>query len=266
MSISAQNDIAHLTRANNGTLVADSSRELPNNWLYRRGFVDSTTGTVWRRHPRIAQRHRLDHLVDRLQQFLRRHRHARRRQHRPHRRAQHQQCRRGRADECAHAEGCAERGQPSRTRRRQPRGARGERSRRGCLLRRARSRHARCRRHDPHQQHALAFPLSIVNPAEIYAPETWLPTTLFLGKGVFDVSARGDLLLGPTANPFLLPQGVNNTFWYKTYFSTYAADSAVHVSSLTGDVTLRESANSARGRCRHRNPTAASVARPRFAL
>src|SRR4029078_1449528 len=37
------------------------------------------------------------------------------------------------------------------------------------------------------------------------APETWLPTTLFLGKGGFDVSARNDLVLGPVANTFLLP-------------------------------------------------------------
>src|SRR5581483_9502858 len=68
---------------------------------------------------------------------------------------------------------------------------------------------------------------------------TWLPTTLFLGQGSFDVTAGGDLLLGPVANPFLLPQGVNNTYFDKTYFSTYAATDAVDVSSLTGDVTLK---------------------------
>lgn len=77
--------------------------------------------------------------------------------------------------------------------------------------------------------------------AEYYGESTWLPTTLFVGKGSFDVSARGDVLLGPIANPFLLAQGLNNRFWYKTYFTTYAADSAVTVSSLGGDVTLRES-------------------------
>jgi len=70
-------------------------------------------------------------------------------------------------------------------------------------------------------------------------PHTWLPTTLFLGKSTFDVSARGDVLLGPASNPFLLPQSVNNKFWYKTYFSAFAADTAVTVASLGGDITWR---------------------------
>ena len=43
-------------------------------------------------------------------------------------------------------------------------------------------------------------------------------------------------------NPFLLPGGVNNTFWDKSYFSTYAATDAVIVTSLGGSITLRESA------------------------
>ena len=72
--------------------------------------------------------------------------------------------------------------------------------------------------------------------------DTWLPTTLFLGKSSFDVSARGDVLLGPAANTFLLPQGLTNRHWYKTYFSTYAADSSVNVTSLGGDVTIRQAA------------------------
>src|SRR5262249_36249172 len=33
-----------LTRNNQGQLISDSSRELPNNWLYRRGYVDPVTG------------------------------------------------------------------------------------------------------------------------------------------------------------------------------------------------------------------------------
>ena len=69
---------------------------------------------------------------------------------------------------------------------------------------------------------------------------SWLPSTLFLGKGGFDVSAGGDVLLGPVANPFLLPTGLGNSFWNKTYFSTYSPDSFVNVSSLGGSVTLRE--------------------------
>ncbi|MEY3896642.1 MAG: hypothetical protein RLZZ214_2162 [Verrucomicrobiota bacterium] len=68
-------------------------------------------------------------------------------------------------------------------------------------------------------------------------PLTWLPTTLFIGKSSFDVTAAGDLLLGPVSNPFLLPQGINNRFWYKTYFSTIAPDSKVTATSLGGGVS-----------------------------
>ncbi|MGC4017469.1 MAG: filamentous hemagglutinin N-terminal domain-containing protein [Luteolibacter sp.] len=45
------------------------------------------------------------------------------------------------------------------------------------------------------------------SPAEVLDFSTWLATTLFVGKSTFDVSAGGDLLLGPVVNPFLLPQG-----------------------------------------------------------
>jgi filamentous hemagglutinin family protein len=72
---------------------------------------------------------------------------------------------------------------------------------------------------------------------------TWLPTTLFLGNGSFDVAAQGDILLGPVANPFLLPQGINNSFYEKSYFSTYAPADAVNVSSLTGTITIKDSAD-----------------------
>ena len=82
----------------------------------------------------------------------------------------------------------------------------------------------------------------IRSPVAIDPAQTWLPTTLFLGAGSFDVGAVGSLLLGPVANPFLLPEGVGNTFWDKSYFSTYATTDAVDVFSLTGTVTLRESA------------------------
>ncbi|MCB1276967.1 filamentous haemagglutinin family protein [Prosthecobacter sp.] len=70
---------------------------------------------------------------------------------------------------------------------------------------------------------------------------TWLPTTLFVGDSTFDVSAKHDVLLGPMTNAFLLPQGLNNKYWYKTYFTTYSPESAVNVSSLGGSVTFRES-------------------------
>ena len=82
----------------------------------------------------------------------------------------------------------------------------------------------------------------ISSTTSVGAPETWLPTTLFVGDATIDVSARGDLLLGPAANPFLLPGGYNNTFWYKTYFSTFAPTSGVTADSLTGSITLREEA------------------------
>ncbi|MBU6302267.1 MAG: filamentous hemagglutinin family protein [Verrucomicrobia bacterium] len=70
-------------------------------------------------------------------------------------------------------------------------------------------------------------------------PATWLPTTLFVGKSAFDVTAAGDILMGPMANPFLLPQGQNNGFWYKNYFSTFTPESNVRITSLGGSVTLR---------------------------
>lgn len=72
---------------------------------------------------------------------------------------------------------------------------------------------------------------------------TWLPTTLFVGKSQFDIFGRSDVLLGPAANVFLMPQGFNNSFWNKTYFSTYDGNGVVNVTSLGGDVTLGLSAN-----------------------
>ncbi|HET6406391.1 MAG TPA: filamentous hemagglutinin family protein [Chthoniobacteraceae bacterium] len=70
-------------------------------------------------------------------------------------------------------------------------------------------------------------------------PLTWLPTTLFVGKSQFEVSARGDVLIGPIANTFLLPQGLNNKFWYKTYFNTFSGDAGASISSFGGSVTHR---------------------------
>jgi filamentous hemagglutinin family protein len=77
---------------------------------------------------------------------------------------------------------------------------------------------------------------------EASAQEAYLPTSLFLGKGSFSVKAGGDLLLGPVANVFMTPQGVNNSYWYKTYFSTFAPDSSVVAESLAGNLTLRQAA------------------------
>ena len=72
-------------------------------------------------------------------------------------------------------------------------------------------------------------------------PSTWLPTTLFLGKGSYQIDAGGDVLLGPIANPFLLPSGINNNAYEKSYFSTYAPSDSVNVNSLTGNITLKDS-------------------------
>ena len=90
----------------------------------------------------------------------------------------------------------------------------------------------------------LPSALAVTTPASTIDPQTadsWLPTTLFLGKGNFDVSAVSDVQMGPVANPFLLPGGYNNSYWYKTYFSTYAPTDVVSVTSLAGNVTLQES-------------------------
>jgi hypothetical protein len=84
---------------------------------------------------------------------------------------------------------------------------------------------------------------TLINPNVTASdPNAYLPTTLFVGKGNFDVRAGGDLLLGPVANVFLTPQGINNSFWYKDYFSTFAPTASVNVESLGGNVTLRQSA------------------------
>jgi filamentous hemagglutinin family protein len=66
-----------------------------------------------------------------------------------------------------------------------------------------------------------------------------LPTSFFLGKGSFSVTAGGDALLGPVGNVFLQPQGINNDLLYKTYFSTYDEESSFSATSLSGDITLR---------------------------
>ncbi|MEO7932814.1 MAG: filamentous hemagglutinin family protein [Chthoniobacterales bacterium] len=82
---------------------------------------------------------------------------------------------------------------------------------------------------------------AVVSGVPVKSPETtWLPTTLFLGKGSFDVAANGDILLGPVVNAFLAPGGVSNNYQYRTYFSTYAQDDSVEVSSLGGNIDLRE--------------------------
>jgi len=75
--------------------------------------------------------------------------------------------------------------------------------------------------------------------------ETWMPTSFLLGRGSISVSAGGGALLGPVANLFLLPQGINNDISYKTYFSTYDRNPSVEGSAafsaqaLGGDLDIR---------------------------
>ena len=70
-------------------------------------------------------------------------------------------------------------------------------------------------------------------------PSNRLPTTLLVGRSQFDVTAQGNILLGPTMNVNLMPQGLNNKFWYKTYFQTYGADSGLKVSSFGGGIMFQ---------------------------
>ena len=68
---------------------------------------------------------------------------------------------------------------------------------------------------------------------------TWQAVTLFGGRTHFDVAARGDVLLGPTTVAFLLPQGLNNKFWYKTQFQTIDPSAGLTAASIGGAVTHR---------------------------
>lgn len=76
---------------------------------------------------------------------------------------------------------------------------------------------------------------------QVKLAEALLPTSFLLGKGAFSVTSGGSALLGPVGNVFLLPQGINNDLLYKTYFSTFAEYSSFSAVSLSGDITLRTS-------------------------
>ncbi|HEY3900016.1 MAG TPA: filamentous hemagglutinin family protein [Chthoniobacter sp.] len=245
VTITAQGDIAHYTTIN-GTQVEDSSKQLPNDWLYRRGYVDSLTGqfgvspngefasTTWwvdftdffegvgalggGNITMIAGGNvsNVDGLIPT---------NARMPIGTPNAGAMVEL---GGGDLVVKAGGdinagvyYVERGTGTLT------------AGNSIVTNQSRS---------PSLQY-----LDSSNPSGTFSPDlTWLPTTLFLGgnarngAGGFTVYANNSVLLGPVANVFLLPEGYNNTFLYKTYFSTFAPSDYANVTSLSGDVTLRE--------------------------
>ena len=239
LTIRAQNDIARYNVTAAGKLVADSSRELPNNWLYRRGYRDPATGqftagifgdvgsTTWwidfsnffegvgtlggGNLTMIAGRDisNVDGLVPtnaRLPYTAT---------------AASSLIELGGGDLTVHAGRNIDAGVYYVER------GTGSLAAGGSIQTNATR---------------AAVKQTQVNSPAIANSDTWLPTTLFLGKGSFDVKANGDLLLGPVANPFLLPQGINNSFYNKSYFSTYDPANTVSVASLGGTVTLRDRA------------------------
>ena len=241
VTIVAQRDIIHLTEDDLGNLVADSEKQLPNNWLYRRGYVDPATGefgaakfgdvastTWWIDFSNFFEG------VGALG-------------------GGNLSMRAGR--DVSNVDAVVP------TNARMPKGIPNEsalielgggdlrviagRDLDGGAYYVERGRGVIRAGNSIHTNSTRSPSLGpIISPPNIFPEQTWLPTTLFVGKGSFDISARGDVLLGPVANPFLLPGGYSNTFWYKTYFSTYGAADAIDVSSLTGSVTLRRSATS----------------------
>ena len=66
-----------------------------------------------------------------------------------------------------------------------------------------------------------------------------LHTVLALGDGTLDVRARGDVTIETVINPTVMPQSsANGSFTTTSYFFTYAQDSAVRLSSTSGDVVF----------------------------
>ncbi len=239
LTISAGHDIVHLTRNSAGELIPDSSRQLPTNWLYRRGFVNATTGEFGNsRYGEVAS---TTWWVD-FQNFFE-----------------------GvgalgggdvtltagndiqNVDAVVPTNARMPQGVPDATALVELGGGnltvRAGRDVDGGVyyIERGRATLTAGRSVTTNATRSPSLG-SLLSGGSVLDSQTWLPTTLFLGKGSFDVSARADLLLGPVANPFLTPQGYNNTYWYKTYFSTYSPQNSVTATSLSGDVTLRTAA------------------------
>ena len=243
VTLVAQNDIARYQINYDGTLAPDSSKELPSNWLDRRGYVDSTTGQFGITHSggevestswwvdysnffmdvgalgggnvTLSAGHDVSN-VDAVVPT-----NARLPKGTPHASSLVElgggdlQVRAG--HDINGGVYYVERGQGN--------------------LQAGNAIHSNPTRAALDQTTLRAFQIRNAVPD----PTTWLPTTLFLGVGTFTIAAQGDLLLGPVANPFLLPQGINNSFFEKSYFSTYAPSTAVNLASLTGTITLKDS-------------------------
>ncbi len=82
-------------------------------------------------------------------------------------------------------------------------------------------------------------PWRLTSSQQLLDSSTWLALSLFGGRTQFDVAARGDVLLGPATAAFLLPQGLNNKFWYKTQFQTIDPSAGLAAASFGGAVTHR---------------------------
>ncbi len=235
VSITAANDIAHYTRNTANQLIADSSRQLPVNWLYRRGFIDPLTGEFGT--ARFGDTASTSWWVDFSNFFegvgalgggnvsLDAGRHI------------------ANVDAVAPTNARMAKGVPDASTLVELGGGdvnvRAGANIDGGVYYIERGHGTLAAGGDVTTNGTRSPSLTILTGSTPLAEQTWLPTSLFIGKGRFEVSARGDLLLGPAANPFLLPGGYNNSFLYKTYFSTYAADSGISATSLSGDVTLR---------------------------
>ncbi len=250
VTVSAQTDIIHLTRDSQGNLIDDSQRELPNNWLMRRGYVDPVTGlygtinvvdegtrAVTDASASTTWWINFSNFFDGIAALG----------------GGNVSLSAGRdvKNVSAHAptNARAARGTPSLGNLLELGGGdvqvRAGRNidagiyyvERGNGILQAGNMITTNATRSPSLGRLAGGGQNVVFPTA-----TWLPTTLFVGKSSFTVSARDDVLLGPVVNTMLLPQGVNNKHWYKTYFSTYAADSSVTVSSLAGDITHRQEA------------------------
>jgi filamentous hemagglutinin family protein len=238
VTIAAGNDITHLTRNAANQLIADSQRQLPSNWLYRRGYVDPATGAFGT--ARFGDTASTTWWVD-FSNFF-----------------QGVGALGGGNVTLTAGRDIANVDAVVPTNARMPRNGRNasdlvELGGGDLSLRTGRNLDAGMYYVERGKgmihvggsiiTNATRSP-SITNLAGVapLAPETWLPTTFMAGKAAFNVNARGNALLGPVSNPFLLPGGYNNSFWYKSYFSTYSQDAGVEAVSLSGDVTLRQSA------------------------